>query len=134
MEDDFIPQQALEKIEQIDSADLVVGILANLDQETVATVHEAVRTLHGDLRIVILSSRAISVQAYADSASSLKGPRLTVAPWPSIGPDRSGAPMQSVSTRPWGTLPNPLHTRRRSATATSSKGTFPREKAAKQSG
>lgn len=41
-------QQALEKIEQIDAADLVVGILANLDQETVATVHEALRTLHGD--------------------------------------------------------------------------------------
>lgn len=47
MEDDFIPQQAHEKIEQIDSADLVVGILANLDQGTVATVHEAQRELHG---------------------------------------------------------------------------------------
>jgi hypothetical protein len=54
VEGDFIPQQALEKIEQINAADLVVGILANLDQESVATVHEALRTLHGDLRIVIL--------------------------------------------------------------------------------
>jgi hypothetical protein len=39
VEGDFIAQQALEKIEQIDAADLVVGILANLDQESVATVH-----------------------------------------------------------------------------------------------
>lgn len=44
MEGDSIPQQALEKIEQIDAADLVVGILADLDQATVATVHEALRT------------------------------------------------------------------------------------------
>jgi hypothetical protein len=33
---------------QINAADLVVGILANLDQESVAKVHEALRTLHGD--------------------------------------------------------------------------------------
>ncbi|MGA8439356.1 MAG: hypothetical protein WB762_30970 [Candidatus Sulfotelmatobacter sp.] len=39
MEGDFI-SQALEKVEQIDAADLVVGILANLDQESVATLHE----------------------------------------------------------------------------------------------
>jgi hypothetical protein len=34
VEGDFIAQQALEKIEQIDAADLVVGILDNLDQES----------------------------------------------------------------------------------------------------
>jgi hypothetical protein len=32
VEVDSIPQQAREKIEQIDAADLVVGILADLDQ------------------------------------------------------------------------------------------------------
>jgi hypothetical protein len=79
VEGDSIPQQALEKIEQIDAADLVVGILADLDQATVATVHEALRTLHGDLRIVILSSDGSLIQAHADSASSGKGPRLACA-------------------------------------------------------
>jgi len=98
VEGDFIRQQALEKIEQIGAADLVVGILADLDQETVATVHEGLRTLHGDPRIVILSSDGSSVQANADSTSSGKGPWLSVVAWPLIGPDASGAPMQSIST------------------------------------
>jgi hypothetical protein len=98
VEGDFIPQQALEKIEQINAADLVVGILANLDQESVATVHEALRTLHGDLRIVILLGDASSVQAHAVSASSGKGPQLTFVSWPPIGADTSGTPMQSIST------------------------------------
>jgi len=97
VEGDFIPQQALEKIEQIDAADLVVGILANLDQESVATVYEALRTLHGDLRIVILLGDASSVQAHAGSASSGKGPQLTFVPWQPIGADTSGTPMQSIS-------------------------------------
>jgi hypothetical protein len=98
VEGDFIPEQALENIEQIDAADLVVGILADLDQETVATVHEALRALHGDLRIVVLSSDGNSVRSQTDSTSSAKGPRLSVVPWPSITPDASGAPMQSIST------------------------------------
>ena len=97
MEDDFVAQQALAGIEQIDAADLVVGILANLDQESVATVHEALRTLHGDLRIVILLGGPSSVAAHAGSASSEKGPQLTFVPWPPIGADASGTPMQSIS-------------------------------------
>ena len=98
MEGDFIPQQALEKIEQIGTADLVVGILADLDQETVTAVHEALRTLPGNPRIVILSSDGSSVQASADTSSSGKGPWLSVVPWPLIGPTASGAPLQSIST------------------------------------
>jgi len=98
VEGDFIPEQALEKIEQIGAADVVVGILADLDQETVKTVHEALRTLDGDPRIVVLSSNGTSAQAYADSASAGKGPWLSVVPWPLIGPDASVAPMQSIST------------------------------------
>jgi glucosylglycerate synthase len=97
VEGDFVPQQALEKIEQIHAADLVVGILANLDQESVATVHEALRTLHGNLRIVILWGDASSVQAHAGSGSSGKGPQLTFVPWQPIGADTSGTPMQSIS-------------------------------------
>jgi hypothetical protein len=43
VEGDSIPQQALEKIEQIDAADLVVGILADLDQADQATVRRCMR-------------------------------------------------------------------------------------------
>jgi hypothetical protein len=94
----LIPQQASEKIEQIDAADLVVGILADLDQETVTTVHEALRKLHGDPRIVVLSSNGSSAQVNADSTSSGKGASLSVVPWPEIGSDSSSAPMQSIAT------------------------------------
>ena len=43
MEGDSIPRQALEKIEQIDAADLVVGTLADLDQADQATVRRCMR-------------------------------------------------------------------------------------------
>jgi len=98
VEGDFVQQQVLEKVEQIGAADLVVGILADLDRETVTTVHEALRTLPGEPRIVILSSDGSSVQGYTDSASSGKGPWLSIVPWPLVGPDASDAPMQSIST------------------------------------
>jgi hypothetical protein len=88
VEGDFIPQQALEKIEQKDAADLVVGILANLDQES------SLRTRRG---IVILLGDAGSVQAYAGSGSSGKGPQLTFVSWPPIGADTSGTPIHSLT-------------------------------------
>jgi hypothetical protein len=96
VEGDFIPQQALEKIEQINAADLVVGILANLDQESVATVHEAANT---SWRFANRDSvgRCQFGPAHAVSASSGKGPRLTFVSWPPIGADTSGTPMRSIS-------------------------------------
>jgi len=95
--DVVVQQHALGKIEDLDAADLVVGILADLDQETAATVYEALRTLQGDLRIAILSTNVGSVQADPDWVSSRKGPLLSVVPWPATGPDASNAPMQSIS-------------------------------------
>jgi len=92
-----VQQHALEQIEDLAAADLVVGILADPDQETATTVYEALRTLPGDLRIAILSSDAGSVQADPDSVSARKGPQLSVVPWPGTGPDASSAPMQSIS-------------------------------------
>lgn len=97
MEGDILQQNTPKKIEDIDAADLVVGILADLDQETAGTLFEALRIFHGDLRIAILSSGAGLVEAEPDSVGSGKGPRLSVVPWPTTGPDTSGGPMQSIS-------------------------------------
>jgi hypothetical protein len=97
VERDFVQQHALGKIEDLAAADLVVGILADLDHETVATVYEALRALPGDLRIAILSSDAGSVETVQDSMNSRRGPQLSVVPWPGTGPDASSAPMQSIS-------------------------------------
>jgi hypothetical protein len=49
-----IPEQAQEKIEQVDSADLVVGLIAELDQEGLAVVCDALRMLPGSPRVVVL--------------------------------------------------------------------------------
>ena len=57
MEVDSVPQQAVQDIGQIDRADLVVGIVADLSQEDVAEVCCALRTLPGSPRIVVLQNR-----------------------------------------------------------------------------
>lgn len=54
MEVEPIPEQAQEKIEQVDSADLVVGLIAELDQEGLAVVCDALRMLPGSPRVVVL--------------------------------------------------------------------------------
>ena len=54
MEVEPIPQEAQEKIEQVDRADLVVGVLADLDQDGLVIVCDALRTLSGPLRIAVL--------------------------------------------------------------------------------
>jgi hypothetical protein len=51
-----IPRQVQEKTEEIDSADLVVGILAAFDPDGVMVLCDALRTLSGSPRIAILQN------------------------------------------------------------------------------
>ena len=97
MEVASIPQQTQEKIVQIDSADLVVGILADLDHDGVVMLCEGLQTLSGSPKILVLHN----VQAGAPSTPNSQMPEqnksLTLLPWSAFGPDPSGAPMQSIS-------------------------------------
>ena len=54
MEVDPIPQPVEQTGEQTDSADLVVGILLELDSEASAKMFDAVRRLPGPLRVAVL--------------------------------------------------------------------------------
>ncbi len=56
METHSIPRQVQEKTEEIDSADLVVGILAAFDPDGVMVLCDALRTLSGSPRIAILQN------------------------------------------------------------------------------
>ena len=81
MEVDSVAQQSSPSIEQIDRADLVVGILADLSQDIVASVCEDLLTIPGSPRIVVLHSPRISDSASAGSEFSMQDPSLFLIPW-----------------------------------------------------
>lgn len=81
MEADSFPQQPVQDIGQIDSADLVVGIVADLSQEDVAEVCGALRTLRGNPRIVVLQNRLASDATPTGSAAFAQDASLSLVPW-----------------------------------------------------
>jgi glucosylglycerate synthase len=89
------PEQVQEKIEQVDSADLVVGVIAELDQEGLAAVCDSLRTLPGSPRVVVLRDErsANSGQSNAKPAEA-SGSACHVIRWPLSG---SGAPDTPVA-------------------------------------
>jgi hypothetical protein len=96
LEVDSVPQQAVQDIGQIDSADLVVGIIADLSQEDVAGVCDALRTLPGSPRIVVLQNRLASDFTPTDSAAPAQDSSLSLIPW--------ALPTQSSPTTPLGSM------------------------------
>ena len=97
MEVDSIPQQSQEKTAQIDSADLVVGVLADLGKDGLMNLCEGLRTLPGSPRILILRRDAAGGTAAANSPSTQEDTSLSLLPWSAMGPDPLGAPLQSIS-------------------------------------
>jgi len=81
LEVDSVPQQAVQEIGQIDSADLVVGIIADLSQEGVAQICDALRTFPGNPRIVVLQNRLASGSTSADSVAPAQDSSLSLIPW-----------------------------------------------------
>jgi hypothetical protein len=97
VEVDSIPQQTKEKTAQIDSADLVVGLLAGLSQDNIALLCQGLRTLPGSPRIVVLQSDPTGNAATQNSQSAEVNSSLSLLPWSVLAPDPTGAPMQSIS-------------------------------------
>ncbi len=96
MEVDSIPQQAQETIEKIDNADLVVGILADLDPERVTMLCEDLQTLDGSTRIVVLQNDKGSSPTSTPSEPAAKSAFPFLVPWPLLRPDLAGAPVLSA--------------------------------------
>jgi glucosylglycerate synthase len=97
VEVDSIPQQSQEKTAQVDGADLVVGILAGLDEHGVMMLREEFRALPGSPRILVLQHNSIGNAAEANSQSRQEDASLSFLAWSAVGPDPLAAPMQSIS-------------------------------------
>lgn len=99
-----IPQQPAEETKAIESADLVIGILADLPPEAVLSMCGALRTLPGSLRIAVLQNvdpkNPISLgssQAAPSSSSVVFAPQLLAkSSGPGAGPLGMAASYQSV--------------------------------------
>lgn len=103
MEVEPIPQQAQEKIEQVESADLVIGVVADLDLKSLVAVCDSLRALSGSPRIALLrdnhSANPADGRADADANSGgvvESSASSYIVPWPLSQPDASGTPMLSI--------------------------------------
>ena len=96
MEVDSIPQQSQEKTAQIDSADIVVGVLAELGLDDVTSMCEGLRGLPGSPRVVVLHRDPVGNAVTANSQTAQMNAPVSLLPWSVVGPDPLGT-SQSVS-------------------------------------
>ncbi|MGB2665260.1 MAG: hypothetical protein WAK48_14740 [Candidatus Acidiferrum sp.] len=96
MEVDSISQQAQETIAKIENADLVVGILADLDPKDIAMLCDELQTVAGSTRIVVLQNDKGSSPTSTPSEASAKSTFPFLVPWPLLRPDPTGAPVLSA--------------------------------------
>jgi hypothetical protein len=87
-----------EEIQRIDRADLVVGVLADLDQNGLANVCGALRTLSGIPRIAVLQDNHAASSGPANSGTVENSASPFLVPWPLYRPDTPGTPAISMST------------------------------------
>jgi hypothetical protein len=96
-----IPQEVQEKIEVAESADLVVGVLAELNQESLIILCDALRTLSGSPRIAVLrDDHAVDPTvdiARTNSETGENHATTFLVPWPLLRPDTPDTPMLSMS-------------------------------------
>jgi glucosylglycerate synthase len=90
VETDSISRQPQAESRQIDNADLVVGILTDLDVEALTALRDALRTLPGSLRIAVLESEDRKNPAPIDAGPPGSSP-IVFVPSPLARPNGSGA-------------------------------------------
>jgi hypothetical protein len=99
VESEPISEQVQEKVEQVDRADLVVGVIAELDQEGLAAVCDALRVLPGSPCVVVLrddrtAKRDQSPVAVAEPSAT----SCHLVPWPLLGSATPGTPAVGASS------------------------------------
>jgi hypothetical protein len=98
LEVDSIAQQTPEKVAQVDSADLVVGILAGVDRNGLSKLCDGLRALSGSPRIVILQSDAAGGSAAPNAPAVDPNSAISFLSWSVVAPDPSATPLQSISS------------------------------------
>jgi hypothetical protein len=92
-----LPQQAQEKTEQVETADLVIGIVAELDHEALVAVRDGLRTLSGSPRVAILIDDRTPQPDPTSSEAFEKSGDPFLVPWPKLTPETPGTPMASMA-------------------------------------
>jgi hypothetical protein len=90
VEVDSIAPQPQEKIEQIESADLVVAILADLDSESLAALCNDLQTLEGSPRLAVLQNEKSGAAAPAHAETAEKTTFPFLISWPLLRSDPAG--------------------------------------------
>jgi glucosylglycerate synthase len=93
-----ISQPAPEKVEPVKSADLVLGVLTDLDQETLITLCDSLRTLPGSPTVAALRNDHAGNPAQTSSASPEKSASPYLIPWPPSKIDNPGTPVVNIAT------------------------------------
>jgi hypothetical protein len=94
-----IPEQVPEKIEQVDSADLVVGVIAELDHEGLAAVCDALQMLYGSPRVVVLrDDRAAKPDQSTVVEAKPSASLCHLVRWPLLGSATPGTPAVGTSS------------------------------------
>jgi hypothetical protein len=92
-----IQKQVLERIDELASADLVVGVLSDKGDAS-AIVRRALQTLRQVPRTVIIQgNNNLSGLEGTDSSTPSKDQAVFVVPWTFLGPDASVAPVQNMA-------------------------------------
>jgi glucosylglycerate synthase len=92
-----VPQQVEEKALELEAADLVVGVLADLDQESFDEVCSALRTLPGSTRVAVLCDDQALSPSQSNSGAPTKSASPYVVPWPLLKRDAAGLSIASMT-------------------------------------
>jgi glucosylglycerate synthase len=92
-----IAQPVQEKIPQIESADLVIGVLADLDPKSLVNVCNSLRALSSSPRIALLRDNHSADPAATNSDAGDSDMWPYAVPWPLLTPDATGTPMLNIS-------------------------------------
>ena len=97
MEAESTSQQVQENIEKVETADLVVGVLGELDQGGLVAIYDAFRTLPGSPRIAILGDDQALHLAQTNSETIEKSSSPNLVAWPLSKLDMPGLSMGNIS-------------------------------------
>jgi hypothetical protein len=97
VEADAIPQQAPQTTETIHSADLVIGILADLKSEAVSGMCDSLRDLPGPLRIAVLQNEQKEPPVSVSNQTAPDRATVFLSPSPLAKPENPGAGTLSIS-------------------------------------
>jgi hypothetical protein len=89
--------QLKESSQTVDHADLVVGILPDLNQDVLRKVEDVILALPGSPRVVVLQSGNVTQSTQPTASPSEGAPRLSFVPWPTVGTDGGGSRAQTIS-------------------------------------